>query len=211
VEQEGVIKYRLAFRNQSLLIDEVCLEKLNSGRDAMLALGLIGQDDSRYGGYGFGNISLRCTKGNEAFWISATQTGHLTNLSADNVSLVTQTYPDQNVVVAQGSAKPSSESMSHGVLYQLSSLINAVIHVHSPTIWKKRVELCLARTPEEVPYGTPEMADSIKQLASKLIQSQEPLLFCMDGHKDGVIMAGESLKHCSDALVSIYQKAQTRC
>lgn len=206
MEKEGVIKYRLAFKSRNLKPDYASLAEINCYRQKMLALGLIGQDNTRYEGYGFGNISLRCKKGNESFWISGTQTGHIPMLSASHLCLVTQTYPEKNTVVAQGQIKPSSESMTHSVLYQLDEQTNAVIHIHSPDIWHKSTKLGLPATPAEIPYGTPQMAKAVKQLAS--LRTARPIVFSMRGHEDGIVAAGQSLDECATAIINILERTK---
>lgn len=208
MEQEGVIKYRLAFRESNIRIDEASLHTLNQYRSIMLALGLMGQDNARYEGYGFGNISLRCLETNEAFWISGSQTGHLAELSSSDVPLVTQSYPEENTIVAQGLTLPSSESMTHAVIYQQAAKINAVIHVHSPDIWLHRRALNLVSTPESVTYGTPEMAKSVAQLVKTQADLASPLVFGMDGHEDGVVVAGENLTQCASSLKLLLEQAK---
>lgn len=209
MDQEGVIKYRLAFKNQCIHIDKASLASLNNCRQKLLTLGLIGQDEARYEGYGFGNISFRCIKDYEAFWISGTQTGHLESLKNQDLCLVTQSYPEDNTVVAQGEIQPSSESMTHSVLYQVSPRINAVIHVHSPNIWERAKQLNLPSTPAEIPYGTPEMAKAVEQIALLSMDKAWPLVFSMEGHQDGIVAAGETLNDCTKALIQTLELAKS--
>jgi hypothetical protein len=81
VEQEGVIKFQLHYTPTAVLplpVDELntAVSALNAWRTLCLRLGVIGQNPTRYEGYGFGNISQRRgSTGN--FLISGTQTGHL--------------------------------------------------------------------------------------------------------------------------------------
>ncbi|KZY39158.1 hypothetical protein A3729_25025, partial [Oleiphilus sp. HI0043] len=214
MEQEGVIKYQLVFEHRSISIDDTSLAELNQCRQQMMAHGLIGQDDNRYEGYGFGNLSLRCQSDSSieappSFWISGTQTGHLPTLFPRDICLVNQSHPETNTIHAEGETKPSSESMTHGVIYKLSARIKAVVHVHSTEIWKQRSALKLASTPKEIPYGTPEMAESVRQLSAQLLLSEKSILFCMDGHEDGVVVAGESLSQCTQTLINTLHRAAT--
>ena len=210
LEQEGVIKYRLAFKNQDIKLDRASLNQFNSTRRELIDLGLMGQDDARYDGYGFGNISLRCTETCEAFWISGTQTGHLANLDHKDLCLITQTFPSKNTVVAQGLTQPSSESMTHSVLYQVSPRIRAAIHVHSPDIWINAHQLGLPATPSHIPYGTPEMAESVSHLTKLIIESEWPIAFSMDGHEDGIVVAGKTLDDCTRSIVSLLHAAKSK-
>jgi ribulose-5-phosphate 4-epimerase/fuculose-1-phosphate aldolase len=216
MEQEGVIKYQLFFAREALDISPALLKELNLAREQMMQNGLIGQDDARYDGYGFGNISLRCDETQTSqqnatkaiFFISGTQTGKLSDLDAKHLSKVSQIDPTHNKLYASGWVEPSSEAMTHGVLYQLDERCQAVIHVHSPDIWQLRHELNLPATPQEIPYGTPEMALAVQALASPLLENKRNILFCMDGHEDGVVAAGSSLHECSRLIINSLQAAK---
>lgn len=211
MEQEGVIKYQLLFTRHALDISPAHIKDLNLAREKMIQSGLIGQDDTRYQGYGFGNISLRCpdTQASAAsFLISGTQTGELGYLGAEHLAKVSQIDPEQNKLYASGLVEPSSEGMTHGVLYQLTERCQAVIHVHSPDIWQQRDTLALPSSPQEIPYGTPEMAAAVEQLARPLLQRKDNILFCMDGHEDGVVAAGGSLQECCELILATLQASQ---
>jgi len=201
MEQEGVIKYELVFQHEELVIDANVIQDINVCRDLLKQEGLIGQDDNRYDGYGFGNISLRQVSCLPLFLISGTQTGHLAHLSSSSLTLVESIHPDKNTLIAKGGIEPSSEGMTHGVLYQLSEEINAVVHVHSPEIWGKADQLGLSFTSPNTPYGTPQMAKEVKSLAAELLAQKSPFLFVMKGHKDGVVVAGECMAACSELLL----------
>ena len=58
MREEGVIRFDLEFTAVSP-VTIPALDELNAWRRILRQLGLIGQDPSRYGGYGFGNISRR--------------------------------------------------------------------------------------------------------------------------------------------------------
>ncbi|MEM7802483.1 MAG: hypothetical protein AAF633_25035, partial [Chloroflexota bacterium] len=60
------------------------------------------------------------------FLISGTQTGHVEKLDFSQYALVTDCYPKENRVVARGACKPSSESMTHGVVYLLDASATCV-------------------------------------------------------------------------------------
>jgi len=203
MEREGVIKYSLDFKGQALNLPDKTLAALNICRTAMIQQALLGQDARRYAGYGFGNISLRCTPSSSAFYISGTQTGHETKLSKTHLAYVTGIDIEQNTLIAQGETEPSSEGMTHGVLYRQSEQIQAVVHVHSPDIWQHADALNLPSTPETIPYGTPEMARAVQQLCSRLMLHKPylPIVFVMKGHKDGVVAAGASLAQCTKILL----------
>ncbi|MEJ2315418.1 MAG: class II aldolase/adducin family protein [Gammaproteobacteria bacterium] len=131
-EQEGVIKFSLEFR-ETQPVEFRDLEALEHCRQKFRALGLIGGcNPQRYEGLGFGNISHRLAPGSDAFVISGTQTGHLESMGAESYALVTSCDPARNRIVAEGAVRPSSEAMTHAVIYRQLPAVQAVIHVHSP-------------------------------------------------------------------------------
>ena len=80
-EIEGVTKYHL--HHKSTEADSRWnISAINSWRTLLYQLQLIGQQEDRYLGYGYGNISQRMQA--EKFLISGTQTGGIAELSKDN-------------------------------------------------------------------------------------------------------------------------------
>ena len=136
---EGVIKFQLEYTPGPAL-PYAQLRELNAWRKIMFMTALIGQDHSRYGGYGFGNVSSRLDAAalpgqQHRFAITGTQTGGKADLTPDDYVVVTACYPAENRVVAEGPVPPSSESLTHGTIYALDSTILWVMHAHSPHIW----------------------------------------------------------------------------
>ena len=208
IGQEGVIKFKLHYMPSAGLPlgDEVlptAVFKLNGWRTLCLRLGLIGQDPARYDGYGFGNISQRVVTmyGADSFLISGTQTGHIGQLTAEQYALVTACNPTHNQVWATGAVKPSSEAMTHAVLYELDASIGAVIHVHSPDLWHTAVSLNLPQTDPAVPYGTPAMAAEVARLFADTAVSVRGI-FSMGGHEDGLVVFGSSLDAAGAVLTT---------
>lgn len=211
-EQEGVIKFQLDYAVSRFEQTIEQFDGLNAWRNVCIKLGLIGQDPNRYDGYGFGNISMRVAgvepspNGMAPFLISGTQTGGIDPLTLEHYALVTSCWPTENRVVAQGPWKPSSESMTHGVVYGLNPDIQCVIHVHSPHIWHAVIRQNLPATGEEVPYGTPAMAAAVQQLYRDTGLPKHKV-FAMRGHADGVVVFGGSLADAGTRLVSTYVEA----
>ncbi len=184
-EQEGVIKYRLDYQPHALLTDAE-IREIDSWRHICYRLGLIGQSAERYQGFGFGNISQRYTRQQNAFIISGTQTGCKPFLTANDYALVTDCQPGSNFVGATGAAAPSSEAMTHGQLYQLDSNIQVVVHAHSPEIWNHAAKLGLPMTKADVAYGTVAMVQEVERLFTKSAVHEQQI-FVMLGHQDGVV------------------------
>ena len=204
-ETEGVIKYQLEFSPRPAPAPAL-ISEINAWRHILFMLHLIGQDDTRYEGYGYGNVSCRVKQGNNEFVISGTQTAHLPVLTADHYVLVTESDATRNRIVASGLVKPSSEALTHGTLYQTNPVVNVVFHVHCPQIWNHADKLGIAYTAREVAYGTPQMAEEIKKL---LLQKSTGYngIFVMGGHQDGVIAFGNSAEEAGNILVDCYVRA----
>lgn len=197
-EQEGVIKYQLNHRLESLP-DDYSMTEINVWRTLMMRLQLIGQNDARYEGYGFGNISQRDTN-SEQFIISGSQTGHIPVLTINDYCLVTTAIPELNQIHATGNCKPSSEALTHASVYLQNKKIQAIIHAHCPEIWKNTVKLELPHTAKNIAYGTPEMAIAVNQLFQQDTW-QQGSIFTMLGHEDGVIAFGKDLSQAANILI----------
>jgi ribulose-5-phosphate 4-epimerase/fuculose-1-phosphate aldolase len=199
-EIEGVIKYRLDY-TPSPLPDGVDFEGLLRWFRKCREKQLIGRDPARYGGYAFGNISVRADPG---FVISGTQTGGLDALTPDRLAWVRDFDIDTNRLAAGGAMQPSSEAMSHGQIYRALPRTNAVIHVHSPQLWRNSKALGLAMTPASAAYGTPAMAAAVERL---LAQEANPIgLFAMGGHEDGIIAYGPDIDSAGNLLMAQFER-----
>ncbi|MEY4769228.1 MAG: hypothetical protein RL637_1867 [Pseudomonadota bacterium] len=203
-ELEGVIKYQLRHRQISIP-NFLSFAELTIWRHLFKQLDLIGQTPERYQGYGFGNISQRIDFNEKSFVISGTQTGHLATLQAQDYCIVTDANPLENWLESEGECQPSSEALTHASVYAHHPQIQAVIHVHSPTIWQHTLKLSLPYTSAEVAYGTPEMAAAV----AKLLDGQQSQgVFSMLGHQDGVIAFGKSLAEAAHLLIEQWALAQ---
>ncbi|MEM9777904.1 MAG: class II aldolase/adducin family protein [Chloroflexota bacterium] len=198
-EKEGVIKFSLEYETAPAL-PAADITELNAWRKIMVMMGMIGQDDARYAGYGFGNISCRI-EGNR-FVISGTQTGSIADLTAEHYAVVTACFGAENRVVAEGPVKPSSESMTHGIVYQLAPDIDWVIHVHDPHIWQAAERLNIPQTAADIPYGTPEMSAAVERLYAETDMKTQKI-FSMAGHEDGVVAFGKTAEEAGGILLNM--------
>jgi len=207
-EQEGVIKYCLNFKPEGAECSSHDLFLLNECRSILKSRHLIGQDPERYDSYSYGNISIRCSE-RHGFVISGTQTGKQNVLSGDHIAYVSEIDAPANTLSAIGNIEPSSEAMTHGVLYQVSDEINAVIHVHSPDIWRNCDALGLPATERDIPYGTPQMANAVTGISLSLLKSNcLPIIFAMKGHEDGIVSVGQTLGDCTDLILHYLHRSQ---
>jgi len=204
-DAEGVIKYRLDF-TPGPPPDKILVRNINAWRHVLHLLGLIGQDDGRYAGLGFGNVSCRLAPGKNEFIISGTQTAHLSKLNAEQYVLVTECNINNNHIVASGRVKPSSEALTHGLLYQTSPVVNVVFHVHCPQIWNHARELSIPSTANEATYGTPQMALEISRLMLQRATVESGIII-MGGHLDGVIAFGQTADEAGNTLVDTFAQA----
>ena len=209
MEQEGVVKYKLNFHRSGVKVAPEDLERLNEARARLIVEKLLGQNHLRYGGLGFGNISIRNPELGSSFLISGTQTGLLPHLHADAISCVTGFDIQLNQLVAYGECEPSSEAMTHGVLYRSAANVDAVVHVHSPDIWYHCDALGIPSTRSSIPYGTPAMAHAVEAIGYKAALDDLPLVFAMKGHQDGIVAAGRDLASCLDALLNLKRQSQS--
>jgi L-ribulose-5-phosphate 4-epimerase len=171
------------------------LEDLNIWRDKLFSLGLIGADEN---GIGFGNISIRFK--NNTFIITGAATGRLNKLNESHYVLVNEYDLVNNSLICTGPVKASSESLSHAAVYECSPETNAVIHVHHIGMWKNLIYK-VPSTSDDVPYGTPEMANEIKRLFNETPVAVEKILV-MGGHKEGIIAFGPTLEEAGKILIN---------
>lgn len=206
--EEGVTKFDLVYR-PSAPFPRTRLRDLIAWRMILWRLGLIGLDAARYGGVGFGNVSQRLPARGRTmrFAVSGTQTGALPVLAARHFAIVTACDPERNRVEAEGPMPPSSESLTHGMLYRLDASIRFVFHVHSPDIWRQAQALKLPRTAPDVAYGTPAMAAEMKRL---LRGGRRHPILVMGGHEDGVIAYGRSADEAGATLLKVLATALAR-
>ena len=131
-DTEGVIKYKLDFHAGETVSED--LEELNTWRSILHGLHLIGQVETRYQGYGYGNISIRSSGNPSHFITSGSQTGGFSKLTPQHYVTVEHCDIPHNQVIARGPIKPSSEALTHGMIYQLDPTVHCVLHVHDPAI-----------------------------------------------------------------------------
>lgn len=204
MQEEGIIKFELQFSaTEPVSMDR--LHELNTWRSILWKHRLIGQDPARYGGYGFGNVSQRIAPfdagcGKRAFVISGTQTGELEELDNSHYATVSAYDIGLNQVTAAGPVKPSSESLTHAMIYDLDDEVHAVLHVHSPDIWKTAAACSIPVTAASVEYGTPAMAEEVRRLFNETNVRQAGI-FTMGGHEDGVVSFGPGVAQAGNILL----------
>lgn len=185
--------------------------ELAAWRRLMIEVGAVGRDPARYDGAGYGNLSARVgpypgERGRRPFVITASQTSSSDPLSKAELCLVERYRPSENRVWSRGPKLPSSESMTHGALYDLSPAIRWVFHGHVPVVWRAARQLRLPTTAPEVGYGTPEMAREVGRLYRETSLS-EGRLWVMGGHEDGIIAFGRTAREAGGVLMEALARA----
>jgi len=191
---EGYIKFRCELTPGPSPEPEL-LTDLNRSRQRMVALGLIGHDETENVDYG--NISIRGSAPGQIL-ITGTQTGHLPELTPEHYALVTHCDIEGNVVSCAGGVKASSETLTHAAIYALDPAIAAVIHVHHQGHWDRLINH-LPTTAANVAYGTPDMAAEFARLYRDT-HLPDIRVAVMGGHPGGLISFGESLRAAEQAL-----------
>lgn len=195
---EGYIKFECNWEKTDAP-EEALLADLNKWRDKLYDLKLLGAYEN---GIGYGNISRR-VDGNQ-FIITGSATGNLPKLKATHYSKVVDFDLSKNRLTCRGAVKASSESLSHGVLYQLDSSINAVIHVHHFELWKKLL-YHIPTTDKNISYGTPQMAGEIIRLYQNTSLSLQKI-FAMAGHEEGIVTFGNHPDEAGNILLKYFNQ-----
>lgn len=194
-EREGVIRFEADH------LEEPLPESWNSWAEPLLKWrrlfrlkGWLGQSPDRYGGYGFGNLSVRLPQG---FLITGSQTSGLRTVGIEDFVHVSNWSVEDHWVGSRGAKLPSSESLSHAILYDLTPDVRAVFHVHAPKVFRASLEnpsFRLPTTATDVEAGTPEMALEISRLwhtaTPKGFGGGKQGVLVMGGHPDGILVFG---------------------
>lgn len=198
---EGVIQYELTWESGPLPAD-FDPRPLAAAFRACRMRDWIGQSPDRYGGFAYGNLSVRTHPG---FVISGTQTGRLPSLDRQDLSWVTRCETSANRIVASGPARPSSEAMTHNEVYAASPAVDAIIHIHSSDLWRSAEALRMRTTDPAAGYGTPAMAYEIRRL---LEAEPEAGVIAMGGHEDGIIAYAHDMATAFQLLLDANRAAE---
>jgi len=203
-EEEGVIQFSYSLTPGESGLAPTAFRTFAAWRSLLQDLRLLGQSEARYGGYGFGNMSQRTGAG--SFVVTGSQTSGAPELLPEHLVRIDAADLEHFSVAASGTCPPSSESLTHAMLYAADPALQVVYHVHSPTLWRARDALGLPATVATVPYGTPAMADAVGKLLRA--HPERPLLFVTAGHEDGVFCAGMTFDACGSVLIQTLAAAR---
>jgi len=214
---EGVIRFEAVHERRPLdeRLHGEAARALAAWREILARLGLLGQDPARYGGLGYGNVSARIgpfgavPRGRRRFLVTGTQTGGRRQLSLEDFCVVEDYDLARNRVRCAGPVAPSSESLTHGALYDVAPGARVVLHAHAPEIWRRARALGLPATRPEAPNGTPAMALEVQRLCRET-PLVAPGVLVMGGHEDGVLAFGVSAAEAGLTLVRQLARALER-
>ena len=181
------------------------LQTLLAWRAVLRRLGLLGQTPGRYGGLGYGNLSARDPERPGEFVITASQTGGIRDLDASGLCRILNYDLAGFRVSAAGTRPPSSESLSHAMIYQADPGVWWVFHVHSPEIWRRVAALAIPAIGADVAYGSPAMASAVAVVLAT--NSERPLTFVTLGHEDGVFACGRTAGETGTLLVDLLARS----
>jgi hypothetical protein len=205
-DTEGSIRFAYALETPiGPVTDADTVTAICGWRGVLKRLGLIGQDANRYGGLGFGNLSSRDVDRPEELVVTASQSAAAPALTDEQLVRIVHSNPGRFWVDAVGHQPPSSETLTHAMIYRADAAITWVFHAHSPEIWQRHDALGLPATAENVPYGSPAMVEAVAGLLAE--HHQRPIVFVTLGHQDGVFACGPSADATGGALVSLLARA----
>lgn len=218
LQEEGVLKFTADHRREPLPAHRygelAC--RLVAWREILSRTGLIGQEPGRYGGFGYGNLSARVgapssPRGRRGFLVTGTQTSGKEAVGLGDFCVVEAWDRRANRVESRGTVMPSSESLTHGAVYDLGSHIRFVFHGHSPVLWRRAEALRLPVSDPRVAYGTPEMAREVERLYRSTTLPELQIL-AMGGHEDGVVVFGRTAEEAGQVLLRHLARAyETEC
>ena len=171
------------------------LAELNACRRKLVQKHLMGVYAN---GVGFGNLSVR-DGATSNFYITGSATGGLPNLSLTDCVRVVDCDFKKNWLRYEGTAIPSSESLTHAAIYESDSMTSAVIHCHDSVLWRALLDR-VPTSSKAVAYGTPEMAyEIIRLFRTSDVRNSEILV--MGGHESGIVTFGKNLQNAFEVLM----------
>ncbi len=193
---DGIVKYTVDHQNADTPHFEG-YDRLEALRTRLFSLGFIGEKD----GIGYGNLSMRQEESN-SFFITATQTGKKYSLTCEHYPYISAYDFSHFKVISQGKYRPSSEALSHAMIYAIDERITTVIHIHSLALWQFMKNKNVLSTTAE--YGTAQMVEEIAGLYNNL-DPMKNNTFVMKGHEEGIITFGRSVEEAELVLYTIMQ------
>jgi L-ribulose-5-phosphate 4-epimerase len=171
--------------------------ELSGYRRKLLELGMIGVDEN---GIGFGNLSVR-DGATSRFYITGSGTGAIPDLAPENCARVIAYDFGGNWLRCEGSTVASSESLTHAAVYESDPTVRAVIHCHDMKLWNA-LRNKAPTTPQNVEYGTPEMAYAVRRLFNAT-DVKKRKIFVMAAHHGGLVTFGRNMREAFGILIRL--------
>lgn len=146
-----------------------------------------------------GNLSFRIAGGEIPFIVTASGASFEDPVPAEDFVRVLSCDLAENAVCAEGSRRPSSESLFHFAIYERRQDVNAVFHGHSPDILGRARELNLVETAREEPYGSIALVQSILEVLN------DACFVVIRNH--GFISLGRTMKEAGERALHIRKKS----
>jgi ribulose-5-phosphate 4-epimerase/fuculose-1-phosphate aldolase len=203
---DGIIKYNRKNFTHISSIPDYEYQEIESIRHQLFKMNLIGEDPIHK--IGFGNISMRMNYSkflqtpNSQFIISGSQTGKHPQLNGTHYTRILDFNTDSMELEMMGAIEASSETLTHAAIYQSCHEINFIIHIHSKSIWNNMKKNNYPFIPENIEYGTKEMANEV----AKLSFSKSSGIMSMNGHEDGVISYGKNSLESFEQIKHLFIK-----
>jgi methylthioribose-1-phosphate isomerase len=192
---EGVIKFDFHCEDNKLIIPDKMFNQINPARNKLADLKLIGRYSD---GLSYGNISIRLP-GTDEFFISASDTGKIALTDREHYVKIISCNIEKNFCLYSGQGLPSSETLTHYIIYKMCKEANSVIHIHNKEIWQRLLGN-VPTTPSSADYGTIDMVKSVENLfAEEVLQKSK--LFVMHGHEEGVVCFGKSVEDAMKVIM----------
>ena len=205
-ETEGTIKFAYELQASAKPIaDEALTRSMFAWRTLFRRLGIMGQSAELYDGFGYGNLSARDPEHAAEFIISASQTSGFDDFDTSHLVRITHCNLDRFWADALGTYPPSSETITHAMVYAADPKVKWVFHCHCPEIWKLTDDLTLPHTPPEVAYGSTNMVHAVSKLLAT--HHSRPIVFTTMGPEDGIFACGPTARDTGGLLVSYLAKA----
>ena len=194
---EGYTKYEFDWRRTPALSAGLVAD-LNAWRNRLYDEGFIGYYAKL--GVGYGNVSVREGE-SDAFIISGTQTGHISETDERHYARVLRCDIEANLVVCEGPVQASSEALTHAAIYALDNAIRAVVHVHDAALWNDLIDR-VPTTSHGISYGTPDMACEFRRLYDETAFADLGVAI-MGGHEGGIVSFGTSLDQAARRILRL--------
>jgi hypothetical protein len=198
MSEEGIVKY-VCERVDAPAIVFPGFAELNDCRTRLRRMGLVGVYPN---GIGYGNVSLRLAD-QRHFYITGSATGEIAETGPEHYVEVVDYDFERNWVKCVGPIQASSEAMTHAAIYAADPDVNAVLHVHHPTLWG-RMLMTVPTTSADAAYGTPAMAYEIDRLFRET-DVRKRRIIAMAGHEDGMVSFGPTVTGSEEMLLEIFQ------